>query len=173
MGLAPAVGLGILSTVLSGPQPLLGSGVMALVYITPYALTLAVSLAGYPPARGGLLLALGLLSLAASFSAFSLVTLILLPAIFVILLAGTTSLSGHNVRVAVPFFLAGLLGAALVGVSFYALFGLEADEPRCWYGVTESGCTSDIISHREAGMALGALAIGTLPFLVVASRSRS
>ena len=46
--------------------------------------------------RGGLLLALGLLSLAASFSAFSLITLAFLPATFVIWFAAVRLLTAAN-----------------------------------------------------------------------------
>ena len=33
---------------------------------------------------------------------------------------------------ALLFLIPGLLGAAAIGFGFYALFGLQADEPRCW-----------------------------------------
>jgi hypothetical protein len=32
----------------------------------------------------------------------------------------------------IPFLITGLLGAATIGFSFYPLFQLQSDEPRCW-----------------------------------------
>ena len=66
LGLVPAVGLGALRTIL-GEAPetsaqLFGNAVFTPAYVAPYLLTLAVSRAPDPAARGGLLLALGILS---------------------------------------------------------------------------------------------------------------
>ena len=97
LGIVPAVALGFLRFVLSEepesfPQ-LAGHIAFTLVYVTPYALVLIAGVAPNPGVRGGLLLALGLLSFGASFSAFSLVTLAFLPATFVIWFAAVRSLT--------------------------------------------------------------------------------
>ena len=138
MGLVAATALGVLRFALAdrpeAEAQMLGNVAFALVYASPYLLTLAVSRTRDPAARGGLLMALGLLSWAASFSTFSLVTVVLLPATVAILLGSVLSLrsaSGGLLRAA-PFFLAGVVGVAAVGFSFYSLFGLESDETRCW-----------------------------------------
>ena len=138
LGLVAATALGVLRFALAdSPEAeaqMLGNVAFALVYASPYLLTLVVSRTRDSAARGGLLMALGLLSWAASFSTFSLVTVILLPATVAILLGSVLSLrsaSGGLLRAA-PFFLAGVVGVAAVGFSFYSLFGLESDETRCW-----------------------------------------
>ena len=121
----------------SGPlahEGLFGDVVFALVYMSPYLLTLVASRTGHPAARGGLLLALGMLSLVASFSTFSLVTVILLPSTGAIFLAAVLSLRtpGRRLLLAPPYFAVGLICGAAIGFSFVALFAIDADEPRCW-----------------------------------------
>ena len=78
LGLVAATALGVLRFVLAeGPEAeaqMLGNVAFALVYASPYLLTLVVSRTRDAAARGGLLMALGLLSWAASFSTFSLIT---------------------------------------------------------------------------------------------------
>ena len=115
-------------------ERLFGDAVFALVYMSPYLLTLLASRAGHPAARGGLLMALGILSLVASFSTFSLVTVVLLPATGAIFLAAVLSLRtpGRRLLITPPYFAVGLVCGAAVGFSFVALFAIEADEPRCW-----------------------------------------
>ena len=111
-----------------------GDLVLALVYMSPYMLTLIVWRTRDPVARGGLLVALGLLSVVASFSAFSLATLILIPASVTIFTAAAWSLrlvENRAIWVA-PYFVAGLAGAAAIVFSFVATFVLDPDETRCW-----------------------------------------
>ena len=138
MGLVPAMVLGSLRFLLAeGPErteELVGNIAIALVYTSPYVLTLIVSREKSPALRGGLLSALGLLSFVASFSAMSLISLVLLPATFVIWFAAVRSLTA-SVRPMVMTFLgtlAGLLVAVTVGFSFFAQFGIQDDEDRCW-----------------------------------------
>jgi hypothetical protein len=138
LGIVPAVALGFLRFVLSEepesfPQ-LAGHIAFTLIYLTPYALVLIASGAPNPGTRGGLLLALGLLSLIASFSAFSLVTLAFLPATFVIWFAAVRSLTASRrlPATALPAAVAGLLIAVTVGFSFYTLLLAQDSEPRCW-----------------------------------------
>lgn len=138
LGVVPAVGLGILRFALSEepeafPQ-LAGHIAFTLVYLAPYALVLMAGAAPNPGVRGGLLLALGLLSLAASFSVFSLATLVFLPATVVIWFAGFRSLTGaRNLwATALPAGAAGLLVAATVAFGFHALLLAQDAEPRCW-----------------------------------------
>ena len=138
LGLAGSTVLGSLR-VLGTDGPVLadhtpGDLVLALVYMSPYILTLVVWRTRDPVARGGLLLALGLLSVVASFSAFSLATLILIPASVTILMAAAWSLrlvENRAIWVA-PYFAAGLAGAAAITLSFVAPFVLDPDETRCW-----------------------------------------
>ena len=97
MGLVTVIGLGsLLSLPDYGPNFALqfaGKIALILVYASPYLFALAASRAERPGTRGGLLLAFGLLSLVASFSSLSLVTLTLLPATIVILFAAARSLT--------------------------------------------------------------------------------
>ena len=138
MGLVAAAALGSLRLFGDdGPvmgEGLLGDTVFALVYMSPYLLTLAVARTAQPSARAGLLMALGALSLIASFSTFSLLTVILLPATGAIFIAAALSLRAPGRRlVIVPLYLAaGLIYGAAIAFSFIALFALEADEARCW-----------------------------------------
>ena len=115
-------------------ERLFADTVFTLVYTSPYLLTLAAARAEHPSARGGLLIALGTLSLIASFSTFSLITLILLPATGAIFMAAAWSLRspGRRLVLVPPYLAAGLICGTLIALSFVALFAFEADESRCW-----------------------------------------
>ena len=138
LGAVPAVALGFLRFALSEePEafPLLSGHIaFTLVYLVPYVLVLIAAAAPNPGVRGGLLLALGFLSLAASFSAFSLSTLAFLPATVVIWFAAVRSLSAARrlPATALPTAFVGLLIAAAVGFGFYTLLLAQDPEPRCW-----------------------------------------
>lgn len=138
LGAVPAVTLGFLRFALSEepealPQ-LAGHIAFTLVYLAPYALVLIAKAAPNPGVRGGLLLALGLLSLAVSFSALSVATLAFLPATGVIWFAAVRSLSATRALRAtvLPTASVGLLIAATVGFGFYTLLFAQDPEPRCW-----------------------------------------
>ena len=106
---------------------------LILIYASPYLFALAASRAKRPGTRGGLLLAFGLLSLVASLSSLSLVTLTLLPATIVILFAAARSLT-TTIRPLTATLTAGVLGlavAATVGLSLFTLVGVQAKEYRC------------------------------------------
>lgn len=112
-----------------------GSLALTLVYASPYLLTLLASRVNRPGTRGGLLLAFGLLSFAASFSAvISPVTLVLLPATLVIWFAAARSLTVSARPLSASAFaaVAGILVAATVGLSWLALFAFADPEPMCW-----------------------------------------
>ena len=201
LGLVPAASLGALRFVL-GEQPVVqaqvaGSLAFSLVYMSPYLVTLAVSRAHHPAMRGALLLALGLLSMVASFSSLAGVTVVLLPATVAIFVASVKSIrvADHAVGRGAPSLLAGLVGVAVIGLSFYALFGLQADEARCWAltrgangqetwhatpnlggpnelalsatgpSIRRSICTSDIITNSEAAVGMGILTVGALSLI--------
>ena len=138
LGLIPALGLGVLSFFNQEPpeavEQLAGTVVFVLILASPYLLSLAAARISNPAKRGGLLLARGILSLATVFSALSGVTVILLPATVALFIAAVRSLRGAGGQVvrALLFLIPDLLGAAAIGFGFYALFGLQADEPRCW-----------------------------------------
>jgi hypothetical protein len=207
LGIVPAVALGFLRFVLSEepesfPQ-LAGHIAFTLIYLTPYALVLIASGAPNPGTRGGLLLALGLLSLIASFSAFSLVTLAFLPATFVIWFAAVRSLTASRrlPATALPAAVAGLLIAVTVGFSFYTLLLAQDSEPRCWTqtrgpdlqsrwesqpdpkspGVLETTVSgggtqsfcTDIITNTEAAGSIAILAVAFLVMLPVARFRRA
>ena len=196
LGLVPAVFLGSLRFIL-GEDPdagkqFAGNVAFGLTYFAPYLLVLMASKVERPGARGALLAALGVLSLAASFSAiFSLITLALLPATLAIWFASARSLTASVHPLATTTFaaIAGILIAAIVGLSFFALFWLGEPEPRCWVltlgadgeyvweerpnvggpgglsaGILsgtdrESSCVSDTISNLEAGVSVGLLLV--------------
>ena len=203
LGIVPAVALGFLRFALAEepeafPQ-LSGHIAFTLVYLAPYALVLIARAAPNPGVRGGLLLALGLLSLTASFPAFSLITLAFLPATFVIWFAAVRSLTAARLLLAttLPAMVAGLLIAATVGFGFYTLLLTQDAEPRCWaqtrgpdgqsrwesrpdpqspgvLTITVSGsgrsfCTSDVITNTEAATSIGVLAAA---FLIMSSVAR-
>ncbi len=137
-GIIPAIGLGC-GRVLNSEPPevaaqLAGNIAFALVYASPYLLALIASGARDPGVRGGLLAAIGLLSLVASFSTFSLVSVVLLPATFVLWFAAARSLaaSGRPLATSVPAAVVGLLIVATVALGFFALWGIQDDEDRCW-----------------------------------------
>ena len=110
-----------------------GKIALILVYASPYLFALAASRAERPGTRGGLLLAFGLLSLVASFSSLSLVTLTLLPATIVILFAAARSLTAsiRPLQATLTAAVLGLAVAATVGLSLYTLFGVQDQETRC------------------------------------------
>lgn len=204
-GLVPAIVIGSLRFLLADePQyaeQLAGNAAFVLVYASPYLLTLIASRERRPAVRGGLLAALGMLSFAASFSSMSMVTIALLPATFVILFAAARSLTA-SVRPLATILLAvtaGLAVAATVGLSFFALFGVQDPEVRCWVltrgadgqsvwesrpnvgdpgtlsvgllrGNERGVCVSDIISSSEAAMSIGILTVAFLGTLLISRR---
>lgn len=157
MGLVPAILLGSLRFLLAeGPErteELVGNIVFTLVYASPYLLTLMASREKRPAVRGGLLAALGLLSLVAGFSSMSLVSLVLLPATFAIWFAAIKSLTVSVRPLTMTLFgtLAGLLVAGTVGFSFFALFGIQDDEDRCWVLFHDSDGQSHWESRPNVG----------------------
>ncbi len=200
IGLIPAI---ILSALLFFPlqephvsEQLVGNLVLSLTWATPYVLVLMASQVKRPGARGALLAVFGLLSLAASFSVLvSPITLVLLPATFAIWFAAARSLTASVRPLATTAFagVAGLLIAAMVGLSFFVLIWLGESEPKCWErslsddgryvwealpdvsgrgearGVTLTGngtCVSDLITNAEAGMGAGILAIAFLAMIL-------
>lgn len=138
LGLIPAMALGGLSFINQEPpevrEQLLGNLAFALAVASPYLLALAVSRSPNPAARGGLLLSLSILSLAAIVLLPSPVMLLLLPAGIAMVVASVRTISGARRRARwVPlFFVSGLLAAAAIGFSFHALFLMQEGEPRCW-----------------------------------------
>ena len=109
---------------------------LALVFISPYVLTLIASRVRDPGVRGGLLLAVGLLSLVASFSTFSSLFFVFLPATFGIWFAAVRSLTVAErlLMTAAPATVAGLLIAAIVGFGLFTALWMqyEDSEVRCW-----------------------------------------
>ena len=207
IGLVTAIIIGSLRFLLAEEpeylEQLAGNTALALVYASPYLLTLIVSKERIPAVRGGLLAAFGFLSFVASFSSLSLVTIILIPATFVIWVAAARSLatSDRSLAVTLTATIAGLVVAATVGLSFFALFGIQDSEARCWVlsqgtdgqsiweprpniggpgtlsvgllsGNTRSFCVSDIISNTEAAMSTGILAIAFLGTHLISMRRR-
>ena len=207
LGAVPAVALGFLRFALSEepeafPQ-LAGHIAFTLVYLAPYVLVLIAGAAPNPGVRGGLLLALGLLSLAASFSVLSLTTLAFLPATIVIWFAAVRSLTAARrlSATALPAATAGLLIAATVGFGFYTLLFAQDAEDRCWAqtrgtdgqsrweslpdSITpgESSISagrggtrafcSDITTNTEAATSIGVLAVAFLIMLSVARFRRT
>ena len=145
-GLVPAIGLGVLRVLNLEPpeaiEQLAGTLALVLVYGSPYVLTLMACRVPDSATRGGLLVSLGLLSLVASFSSLSLVTVALLPATALIWLGAVRSLScsGRPLHAALPMATVGLFIAGLVGFGFFALLLMQDPESRCWVlAADESG----------------------------------
>ena len=180
-------------------EGLFGDSVLVLVYMSPYLLVLIASPIRQPAARGGLLMALGFLSLVASFSSLAGVSVVLLPATVLIFMAAVKSLRVPERRLFLASLhsLVGLLCASMIVFSFIALFAFEADEPRCSTTIrpadgtvasrqvrpeirtdgrtmTVAGpgpCTSDIISNPEAARALMVLGAAVSSFTVASLSS--
>ena len=191
-GLVPAVAIGALRVILSeSPEAaaqIAGNIAFTLTYAAPYLLALLASRSKNSGVRGGLLAAVGVLSLLASLLDLSLVTLVLLPATFVLWFSAAKSLevSTRLLATTLPAAVAGLLIAGTVGLGFFALFGVQDDEPQCWAlsdgsedpldGVSKPNtgrsviahtfCTSDTITDVEAAMGIGAVLVA-LPEYVV------
>ncbi len=168
-----------------------------LIYLSPYIIAFIASRIRDSGTRGGLLVAVGLLSLAASFSPLALVTVIFLPATFLILFAAARSLSAADrlLATAVPSMVVGLFIAAIVGASYFALFGVFAPEFQCWLlsqgpdgqfrwessERSSSGPLSygmrffcmDIITNAEAALSVVILAIAFLGMLMLSKLLRT
>ena len=192
-GLVPAVALGASRVILSeSPEAaaqIAGNIAFTLTYAAPYLLALLASRAKNSGVRGGLLAAVGVLSLLASLLDLSLVTVVLLPATFVLWLAAAKSLavSTRFLATALPAAIAGLLIAGIVGLGFFALFGVQDDEPQCWAVpdgseepldrvskpntgrsvIAHTFCTSDTITDVEAAMGIGAVLVALLGMLFI------
>ena len=168
LGIVPAVALGLLRFSLSEEPEAIphaaGHIAFTLVYLAPYALVLIASGAPNPGVRGGLLLALGLLSLTASFSAFSLATLAFLPATFVIWFAAARSLGAANrlLATALPAAISGLFIAAIASLGFYALLLMQDPEPRCW-AQTRGPDGQSRWEPQPDPVSPGVLSVSTLP----------
>lgn len=168
LGLIAATGLGLLRFFnTDGPEAvsqLAGSFAFLLVYMSPYLIALVATRVQNAGVRGGLLLAVGALSFVASFSAFSLVTVALLPATFVIWFAAVRSLAAAERKLAnaAPAALVGLLIAATVGFGFFALSGVQDAEARCWVLVGDPDGqfrweSTPNVSERPTGLSTGPL----------------
>ncbi len=177
-----------------GPEvasQLAGYTVFTLVHLSPYVLALIASRVRDSGIRGGLLMAVGLLSLAAWFSLFALIAVIFLPATFLILFAAARSLGTADrlLATAAPAMVAGLFIAAIVGLSYFALSGFLDPEFRCWLlsqgpdgqfrwesaeGFSSEPLTGgmrfscmDIITNAEAAISAGILGIAFLGMLIL------
>ena len=167
-GLVPAIAIGSLRFLAGEPEyaeQLAGNVVFALVYASPYLLTLMASKEKRPAVRGGLLAALGILSFAASFSSMSLVTIALLPATFVIWFAAARSLTASVRPLATTLLaaVAGLAVAATVGLSFFVLvFGIQDPEVRCWVLTRGADGQSVWESRPNVSSSPGGMSVGLL-----------
>ena len=137
LGLVAAAGLGLLSFYNSTGPPsveVVGALSLGLLYASPYLATLMISRVRSAGARGGLLVPIGLLSLAASLSSMSLVTLAFLPATYFIWLAVARSLaaSARPLTSILPAAAGGAVVAAAIVSGFFALLLVQDDDARCW-----------------------------------------
>ena len=145
VGLVVALGLGGLRFINSEPPEMraqiFGNVVFPLVYATPYLIAIALSRLRHPGTRGALLLPVALLSFVASFSTFSGVTILLLPATVLLFVGALRSLLGSGQRFLKTLgnLELGMAGVAFVVVSFLALWAFSPDESRCWNLVTQPG----------------------------------
>ena len=145
VGLVAALGLGSLRFINSEPPEMraqvFGNLVFALVYATPYLIAIGLSRLRHPGTRGALLLPVALLSFVASFSTFSGVTVLLLPATVLLFVGALRSLLGSDQRLlqTIGRMSLGIVGVAFVVVSFLALMAFSPDESRCWNLVSQPG----------------------------------
>ena len=138
-GLIPAISLTFYWFLSQKPdvaEQRVGYVALALLFLSPYLLTLIASRVRDPGVRGGLLLGVGLLSLVASFSTLSSLFFVFLPATFGIWFAAVRSLTVARrlLMTAAPATVAGLLIAAIVGFGLFAVLWMqyEDSEVRCW-----------------------------------------
>ena len=147
LGLVPATGLGLLRFFGADGPPgveVVGALSLGLVYASPYLAALMFSKVRSASARGGLLAPIGLLSLAASFSSMSLVTVVFLPATFFIWLAAARSLTASASPLPIlPAAAGGAVVAAAIVSGFFALLLIQEDEDRCWV------LLQDLNGHRR------------------------
>ena len=142
---------------------MVGDIAVTLIIAAPYLLALLASRSRNSGVRGGLLAALGLLSLVATLSAFSLVILVLLPATFVLWFAAARSLAASTrlLTTALPAAVAGLLIAAVVVLGYFAVFAIQDDKPQCWVVSDDSGGQFERVTPVNTGQA-GGLSAGML-----------
>ncbi len=166
LGLVPAAGLGLLSLLSSDGPPrvqIVGALSLALVYASPYAAALMASRIRSPGARGGLLAPIGLLSLVASFSSWSLVTVVFLPATLFICLAAARSLiaAARPPTTILPAAVGGTVVAAAIVSGFLALLVFQEDEAMCWVLLREQDGRVAWESRPNAG-GPGTLTLGSI-----------
>lgn len=194
-GAASAIFLGGLRFAL-GDEPRTGEEIpgdiaFLLVYLMPFGLSLVALRLNSPVPQVAIWLAGAILGILASLSSFSGVTLILLPAVFLLLLAAWRTSRSPEFRMAWPIF-AVVSGVVVVGIlSFLLLFTQE--DSRCWVLVRSGGqevweerpysntislgpndlgstCTSNIISPTEAVLSLGVWGIAALGLFLLLPR---
>ena len=166
LGLAPAAALGFLRFFLSEGPPgsqIVGTLSLALVYASPYLVVLMASRVRSPGARGGLLAPIGLLSLVASFSTMSLVTVALLPATLFIWLASARSIASaaRPLATILPAAIGGTIVAAAIVTGFLALLVLQEDETGCWVLSSDHDGRLRWEAHPNVG-APGTLSLGPI-----------
>ena len=136
LGLAPAAVLGVVRAAnASDPlsaEALLADAVFTLIYLTPYLVAIYAWRTKRATARAVLLLAATIASLVETFSAISGISLVLLPATIVLLIATILAFRGTGGGVAwkAAFALGAIGAAAFIVASFMVLF--LRDDARCW-----------------------------------------
>lgn len=70
------------------------------------------------------------------------------------------SVSNVSFRRIISSFSIGVLAIILLGLGFFALFGIEANVEGCYNTATTSTCFSDVITSREALMSLAITLVG-------------
>lgn len=162
MGLILVLGLSIVRTVAAnhpgGWELVPGNIVFGLILMSPYLVAIYASRLQSIPARPPLLLAAATLSFIASFAALSGVSLVLLPATVLLVIAAfrTSRASDSSSIRKIVSSLGTLVADALIVSSFLALYLRE--DPR-FYG---SSSTSDVVTPVEALAGLGLLVVGLL-----------
>ena len=138
-GLVPAVLLALYWSLSQEPDVAVqraGYGAWGLLILSPYVLGLLASRVREPGIRGGLLLGVGLLSLFGSFSTFSVIAFVFMPATLLIWFAAVRSLTvaERPLATVTSAAAAGLLIAAIVGFGYYLLLWdqNQDSEVRCW-----------------------------------------
>lgn len=196
-GAASAIFLGGLRFARGGEprtaEQLPGDVAFLMVYLAPFALSLIALRLNSPAPQGAIWGAGGILGFLASFTAFSGVTLLLLPAALLLLLAAVYSYRQTGARPFLAVFgpAIGLISAGIV--AFLVLY--SQPDPRCWVLVSAGGrehweerpysnsmtlgpeelqgvCTSDIITPIEAILSLGVWGISALGLFLLLPRWR-
>lgn len=151
------------------PELVLGNLAFTAVYAAPFLLAVWARRWESQAGRASAWAAGALLAAAGSITAFSGVSLVVLPSALVLSIAA--AVQARQAHVGLLSMVAAIPIVAIVALAFGALF-LSEDE-RCWSIANGRACTSDVVAPHEALLAVAILAAGAAVVARVTTRSRA